>query len=189
MAAEGTQRPPFPLYFVKLPGSLSSHLAPVRRPDGFTGKVKFEAELGIIIGRECFQPATDAIDEYIFGYTCVNDITAPEPLFEDPAFGQWCRAKSFPSFGPLGPWIATGVAPEALRVQAWLDGELKQDYPVSDMIFSPREIVRHIASEIPLHPGDVIACGTSVGATVMKDGQTIEVAIEGVGRLRNRFIG
>lgn len=189
MALEGTQQPAFPLYFVKLPGCLSAHESPITRPQGFEGKVKFEAELGIVIGKECFQPTLQEANDCIFGYTCVNDVTAPEPLFEDDAFGQWCRAKSFPSFGPIGPWIATGVDPASLRVQALLDGELKQDYPVSDMIFSPQEIVRHIAREIPLYPGDLIACGTSVGACTMEEGQTIEVFIEGIGRLRNRFIG
>lgn len=189
MALEGTQRPGFPLYFVKLPGSLSAHEAPICRPEGFSGKVKFEAELGIVIGKECFQPTLREVDDCIFGYTCVNDVTAPEPLFEDAAFGQWCRAKSFPSFGPIGPWIATDVAPFELRVQARLDGEVQQDYPINDMIFSPREIVWHIAREIPLYPGDLIACGTSVGASTMQEGQTIEVFIEGIGRLRNRFDG
>lgn len=189
MAAEGTAMPPFPLYFVKLPGCLAAHGEAITRPPGFAGKVKFEAELGIVVGRECFQPAHDEIDEAIFGYTCVNDVTAPEPLFEDPAFGQWCRAKSFPTFGPIGPFVATGIEPDALRVQARLDGELLQDYPVSDMIFLPREILYRIACEVRLYPGDVIACGTSVGAAVMQPGQTIEVEIPGIGTLTNRFAG
>ncbi len=187
MAAEGTQMPPFPLYFVKLHGSVAAHEEVITRPPGFTGKVKFEAELGIVIGRRCFQPKREEIDEVIFGYTCVNDVTAPEPLFEDPAFGQWCRAKSFPGFGPVGPFVVTDIEPDDLRVRARLDGELLQDYPVSDMIFSPREIVYRIAREIPLYPGDLIACGTSVGAAVMQPGQTIEVDIDGIGTLRNRF--
>ncbi len=189
MALEGTRRPEFPLYFVKLPGCLSAHEAAISRPEDFVGKVKFEAELGIVIGKECLRPTLQAVDDCIFGYTCVNDVTAPQPLFEDDAFGQWCRAKSFPSFGPIGPWIATGVDPAKLRVQALLDGELKQDYPVGDMIFSPREIVQRVAREVRLYPGDVIACGTSVGASAMEEGQTIEIFIDGIGRLRNRFVG
>ncbi|BAN69351.1 fumarylacetoacetate hydrolase family protein [endosymbiont of unidentified scaly snail isolate Monju] len=187
MAAEGTRMPSFPLYFVKLPGSLSAHEEPITPPPGSTGKVKFEAELGIVIGKRCFRPAREEIDQVIFGYTCVNDVTAPEPLFEDPAFGQWCRAKSFPGFGPIGPFVATGIEPDTLRVRAVLDGETLQDYPVTDMIFSPREIVYRIAREIPLYPGDLIACGTSLGAAVMQPGQTIEVAIDDIGTLRNRF--
>lgn len=184
---EKTQIPDFPLFFVKLGESLSAHEQPIRRPPGFDGKVKFEAELGIVIGKACFQPAPDQVDEHIFGYTCVNDVTAPEPLFANPEFPQWCRAKSMPGFGPIGPVVAAGLDPAPLRVRGILDGEVKQDYPVSDMIFSPQQIVAHLASEIALYPGDVIACGTSVGAVGMQDGQTIEIEIAGIGRLSNRL--
>ncbi|HOP16902.1 MAG: fumarylacetoacetate hydrolase family protein [Gammaproteobacteria bacterium] len=184
---EKTQIPDFPLFFVKLGESLSAHRQPIRRPAGFSGRVKFEAELGIVIGKPCYQPSRDAIDDFIFGYTCVNDVTAPEPLFANGEFHQWCRAKSFPGFGPIGPVIATGIDPSTLRVRGILDGEVKQDYPVSDMIFSPQEIVWHLAREIALYPGDVIACGTSVGAVDMADGQTIVIEIPGIGRLDNRL--
>lgn len=184
---EQTQIPDFPLFFVKLGESLSAHQRPIRRPPGFTGRVKFEAELGIVIGRPCFQVDRAQIDDCIFGYTCVNDVTAPQPLFANPEFPQWCRAKSFPGFGPIGPFIATGLDPAGLRVRGVLDGEVKQDYPVSDMIFSPQEIVWHISREIALYPGDVIACGTSVGAVDISDGQTIVIDIPGVGSLSNRL--
>ncbi len=184
---EGTKIPDFPLFFVKLGESLSAHQRPIAPPPGFDGKIKFEAELGIVIGRPCFQIERDAVDQIIFGYTCVNDVTAPEPLFANDEFHQWCRAKSFPGFGPIGPVIVSGIDPAPLRVQGILDGEVKQDYPVSDMIFSPQEIVWRISREIALYPGDVIACGTSVGAAVMQAGQTIEINIDGIGRLSNRM--
>ena len=182
---EGTRIPDFPLFFVKLGESVSAHRRPIRRPPGFDGRVKFEAELGIVIGRHCFQPTRDQLAQCIFGYTCVNDVTAPEALFANDEFHQWCRTKSLPGFGPIGPTIATGIDPAGLRVRGILDGEVKQDYPVSDMIFSPQEIVWHISREIALYPGDVIACGTSVGAVDMTDGQTIVVDIPGVGSLSN----
>jgi 2-keto-4-pentenoate hydratase/2-oxohepta-3-ene-1,7-dioic acid hydratase in catechol pathway len=185
---EKTRIPDYPLYFVKLGASLSAHQRPITRPPGFAGRVKFEAELGIVIGKLCFQPARDAVDDLIFGYTCVNDVTAPEPLFANDEFHQWCRAKSLPGFGPIGPVIAAGIDPSTLRVRGVLDGEVKQDYPVSDMIFSPQEIVWHIAREIVLYPGDVIACGTSVGAADMADGQTIVIEIPGIGALSNRLL-
>lgn len=184
---EQTRIPDFPLFFVKLGESLSAHRRPIRRPAGFEGRVKFEAELGIVIGRRCFQPQREQVGDMIFGYTCVNDVTAPDPLFANPEFPQWCRAKSLPGFGPIGPVIATGIDPAPLRVRGILDGEIKQDYPVSDMIFSPHEIVWRIAQEIALYPGDVIACGTSVGAADMQDGQTIVIEIPGIGRLSNRL--
>ena len=187
--AEGNATPPFPLYFVKLAASLSYHGAPIRRPAGFDLAVKFEAELGIVIGRDCFQPDAAGAAAAIFGYTCVNDVTAPGPLFETDSFAQWCRAKSFPGFGPIGPVLVTDIDPSRLWVQAWLDGECRQDYPVADMIFPPVEIVRRIAAEVPLLAGDVIACGTGLGADVMQPGQEIEIRIDGVGRLVNRYLG
>jgi len=184
---EGTRIPDFPLFFVKLCASLSAHRRPISKPAGFDGKVKFEAELGIVIGKPCFQASRDAVDDVIFGYTCVNDVTAPEALFANDEFHQWCRAKSLPGFGPIGPYIATGIDPQGLRVKGILDGQPTQDYPVSDMIFSPQEIVWHLSREIALYPGDVIACGTSVGAADMSAGQTIQIEIPGVGSLVNQM--
>jgi 2-keto-4-pentenoate hydratase/2-oxohepta-3-ene-1,7-dioic acid hydratase in catechol pathway len=184
---EQTKIPDFPLFFVKLAGAVSAHQRPITRPPGFTGRVKFEAELGIVIGRACFQPEHKDLDDIIFGYTCVNDVTAADTLFANDEFHQWCRAKSMPGFGPIGPLIACGVDPAGLRVRGILGREVKQDYPVSDMIFSPPQIVWHIAREIPLYAGDVIACGTSVGAADMAVGQTIDVEIPGVGTLSNQL--
>lgn len=182
---ENTLIPGFPLYFVKLADSVSAHLRDIPWPDALQGAVKFEAELGIVIGRRCHRLSANEVDDAIFGYTCVNDVTAPQVLFDNPEFPQWCRAKSYPGFGPIGPVIARGIDPDSLQVQGILDGAIRQDYPVSDMIFSPREIVRMISQEITLQAGDVIACGTSLGADTMQRGQTIEIHIAGIGTLRN----
>ena len=189
MKKGGNQLPASPLYFTKLPDCLNHHQGDIAAPSGYTDKVLFEAELGVVIGRECFKPSRETIDDYIFGYTCVNDVTDAGPLFENEEFPQWTRAKSFPGFGPVGPWIVRGIEPDEMQIQAFLDGEQKQDYPVSDMIFSPRDAVHRIASELRLYPGDVIACGTSVGACFMQPGQQIEIRIPGVGSLVNRFAG
>jgi 2-keto-4-pentenoate hydratase/2-oxohepta-3-ene-1,7-dioic acid hydratase in catechol pathway len=189
MVHGGNELPVSPLYFPKLPGSLNRNLGDIPAPSGYADKVLFEAELGVVIGRECFQPARDEIDDYIFGYTCVNDVTAAEPLFENKEFPQWSRAKSYPGFAPVGPWIVCGIDPDELQIQAFLDGEKKQDYPVSDMIFSPRDSVWQIAREIVLYPGDVISCGTSVGTCFMQPGQQIEIRIPGIGSLLNRYSG
>jgi 2-keto-4-pentenoate hydratase/2-oxohepta-3-ene-1,7-dioic acid hydratase in catechol pathway len=187
MVHGGNQLPASPLYFPKLPGCLNRHLGNIPAPVGYAGKVLFEAELGVVIGRECYRPSHDDIDDYIFGYTCVNDVTAAEPLFENKEFPQWARAKSYPGFAPIGPWIVRGIEPDALRIQAFLAGEKKQDYPVSDMIFSPRDAVCRIASEIRLYPGDVISCGTSIGTCFMQPGQQIEIRIPGLGSLLNHY--
>jgi 2-keto-4-pentenoate hydratase/2-oxohepta-3-ene-1,7-dioic acid hydratase in catechol pathway len=143
--------------------------------------------LAVVIGRECFQPSRDAIDDYIFGYTCVNDVTAAEPLLENKEVQQWSRSKSYPGFGPIGPWIVRGIDPDELQIQAFVDGEKKQDFPVADMVFSPRAAVWEIAQEVKLYPGDIIACGTSVGNGFMKPGQQVEVRVPGLGSLLNRY--
>lgn len=187
--AENNFTPQFPLWFVKLPTCVIAGGEEITRPPSFRGKVKFEAELGVVIGKECFDVSTEEVDDYIFGYTCVNDVTAPETLFEEEGFTHWCRAKSYRSFGPIGPVIATEIDPDSLRVQGILDGVIRQDYPVSDMIFGPRQIVSMISREVTLLPGDVIACGTSLGASDMEPGQAIEILIDGIGRLQNRYVG
>jgi 2-keto-4-pentenoate hydratase/2-oxohepta-3-ene-1,7-dioic acid hydratase in catechol pathway len=125
--------------------------------------------------------------DVIFGYTCVNDVTAAGYLFADKAFQQWTLAKGFDSFCPLGPCIDTDVDPAELRVLAIENGEIRQDYPVSDMIYSPQKIVSMISSYQTLVPGDLIVCGTSVGASPMQPGCEIQVSIPGLGTLVNHF--
>jgi 2-keto-4-pentenoate hydratase/2-oxohepta-3-ene-1,7-dioic acid hydratase in catechol pathway len=182
---EGLHRPAHPLYFLKAANSFAAHGDTIRRPAGYSGQVVFEAELGIVIGRRCAAvPLADAAD-VIFGYTCVNDVTARDVMRTDPAFVHWTRGKSYDSFGVFGPVIATGLDPAELRVHAWLDGVEKQNYPVTDMFFSPLEIVSLLSHDMTLEVGDVIACGTSVGAGPMSSGATIEVVIDDIGRLIN----
>ncbi len=158
----------------------------IYRPRGHSGRVIFEAELGIVIGRECRNISAAQAPEYIFGYTCVNDVTAIEFLFEDKAFQQWTRSKGYDTFTPLGPVIETDIDPAGLRVLA-IQGETRQDYPVSDMIYSPQQIVAMMSEYQTLVPGDLICCGTSVGARTMKPGSEIEVSIPGIGSLVNPF--
>jgi 2-keto-4-pentenoate hydratase/2-oxohepta-3-ene-1,7-dioic acid hydratase in catechol pathway len=184
---EGLQRPAHPLYFLKSNNSFATHGDAIRRPAGYTGAVVFEAELGIVIGQRCARVSVQAAPAAIFGYTCVNDVTARDLMRLDPAFVHWTRAKGFDSFGVFGPVIATGLDPATLRVQAFVSGEERQNYAVTDMFFSPAEIVSHLSHDMTLEPGDVIACGTSVGAGAMTDGDTVEVVIEGIGRLANTF--
>ncbi len=126
----------------------------------------------------------DAAD-YIFGYTCVNDVTAGDLLNEDPNFAQWCRAKGYDTFGCIGPAIATDFEWAGASVVTTLDGVERQNYPLSDMVFSPAEQVSMISRDMTLLPGDVIACGTSIGIGSIKDGATVEVSIAGIGMLSN----
>ena len=179
--------PEDPLYFLKAPSSFMGNGKTIEQPKSYTGRVVFEAELGIVIGKHCKDVAeTDALS-YVFGYTCVNDVTAFDVLNKDPQFAQWARAKSYDGFGIFGPVVATGLDPSALTVRAVLAGEERQRYSIGDMVFSPASLVSRLSRDMTLLPGDVIACGTSVGAGRMKPGNTIEVVIEGIGTLVNTF--
>ena len=184
---EGNPLPAHPLYFLKSNNSFCAHGTVIMKPALFGGKVIFEAELGIVIGRRASAVSqADAVD-CIFGYTCVNDVTAVEILRADKTFEQWTRSKGFDTFCPIGPVIATGIDPAQLRVKALLNGVERQNYPLADMIFSPARLVSLISRDMTLEPGDIIACGTSVGAGSMKPGSVIAIEIDGVGSLVNRY--
>ena len=181
--------PANPWYFIKSPNTYLAGEEVIRRPPFYNGDILFEAELGVVIGKRCFGVPEAQTDDYIFGYTCVNDVTAIQLLKEDPFFAQWTKAKCFDTFGPFGPVITTDIDPDTLIVKGKLNGEECQNYPVSDMIFSPRQLVSLISHDMTLMPGDLISCGTSLGAGVMRD-QTnvIEISINGIGTLRNTFV-
>lgn len=179
--------PSEPLYFIKANGSYLGSGGTIYKPQEYDGKVVFEGELGIVVGRECRAVSRSASDSHIFGYTCVNDVTAIGILGRDPSFQQWTRAKSFDTFGVFGPVVVTGLDSSTLVIRTVLNGQERQNYPTSDLFFQPAEIVSLISQDVTLHPGDVICCGTSVGVGSMKPGSTVEVTIDGVGTLRNGY--
>lgn len=181
--------PEDPLYFLKANSSFHPSEQPIRRPPGYDGKIIFEGELGIVIGQTCRQvPVKDAA-KYVFGYTCVNDVTAFDLLNKDPSFAQWTRCKAADTFGVFGPAIASQLDPLSIRVRTLVDGKERQDYPITDMVFTPDELVSRVSYDMTLVPGDIIACGTSVGVGTLKPGNTVEVNIDGIGTLRNEFVG
>lgn len=183
----GQTVPEEPLYFLKANTSFHPHGQPIRRPAAYDGKIIFEGELGIVIGKECRDVSVDNAYDYIFGCTCINDVTAIELLNKNPAFAQWTRCKAADTFGVFGPCIATGLDPARLVVKAVLNDSERQNYPISNMVFSPAELISKISHDMTLLPGDVIACGTNVGVGSMKPGSTIEITIDGVGTLSNTF--
>jgi 2-keto-4-pentenoate hydratase/2-oxohepta-3-ene-1,7-dioic acid hydratase in catechol pathway len=178
--------PPEPLYFLKSPNSFLNPHETIVKPPG-DGKVVFEGELGIVIGKPAKNLAEGDAMEHVFGYTCANDVTAADVLNRDPTFAQWVRAKGYDTFCPFGPCVATGLDPATLVVKTTLNGDVRQDYPVSDMRFTAAQLVSRISHDMTLLPGDIILCGTSVGVGSMKPGSTIEVEIGGIGKLVNRF--
>jgi len=145
-------------------------------------RVDYEGELGIVIGRRMKDVSQDRVNDYILGYTCVNDVSERHVQKAD---GQWTRAKGYDTFAPLGPWIETDVNPNDLKVETYLNGELRQSARTSDLIFGVAEVVSFISGVMTLLPGDVIATGTPSGIGRMSPGDVVEVKIEGIGTLRN----
>lgn len=178
--------PKEPLYLLKAPNSFLATGEAIRQPR-CEGKVVFEGELGVVIGKTCAAVSEAQALDHVFGYTCANDVTVADILNRDASFAQWSRAKGFDTFCPMGPVVATGLDPATLSVTTLLNGERRQHFPVSDMRFSVAQLVSRISFDMTLFPGDVILCGTSVGVGSMKPDSTVEVEIDGIGKLSNRF--
>lgn len=186
-AKQGWGVPAHPLYFLKPITAVQPPETVIPVPPGYAGRVLYEGELGIVIGRRCAMADEQAASEAIFGFTCVNDVTALDVLHEDPSFPQWARAKGFDGFGPFGPAIATGLDAENLTVRTLVNGRERQNFSCAGMHFSAARIVSALSRDMTLEPGDLIACGTSAGALPMRPGTVVEVHIEGVGGLRNTY--
>lgn len=178
--------PAEPLYLLKSPNSWAHPHTVIEPPRG-GGKVVFEGELGIVIGRRASAVSEATALDHVFGYTCANDVTVADILNRDASFAQWVRAKGFDTFCPMGPAVVTGLDAATLRVRTLLDGVERQNYSVSDMRFSVQQLVSLISQDMTLLPGDVILCGTSIGVGSMKPGSVVEVEIGGIGRLSNRY--
>ena len=178
--------PAEPLYLIKAPNSYLDPGGTIQNPTS-GGKVVFEGELGIVIGKPCKGVPEAQAMRHVFGYTCANDVTVADVLNRDPSFAQWVRAKGFDTFCPFGPVVASGLDPATLAVKTTLNGNVRQNYPISDMLFSVAQLVSLISQDMTLIPGDVILCGTSVGVGSMRSGSTVEVEIAGIGKLTNRF--
>jgi 2-keto-4-pentenoate hydratase/2-oxohepta-3-ene-1,7-dioic acid hydratase in catechol pathway len=187
VAKLGHAVPNEPLYFLKAGSSFLAGGETIRMPKSYSGKVIYEGELGIVIGRRLSQASEADAEAGIFGYTCINDVTAIEIIARDPGFAQWTRAKSFDTFGVFGPVIATGIDPSTLIVKTILNDQERQNYPVADIIFPPAKLASLISHDMTLEAGDIIACGTSVGVGSMKPGSTVSIVIGGIGALTNRF--
>lgn len=179
--------PAEPLYFLKAPGSWCAHGAAIPAPPTEVGRVAYEGELAVVIGRRTHRVAPADAAAHIFGYTCANDVTAIELLNRDPAFPQWTRAKGFPGFGAFGPVIETDFDFAAATLRTRVAGRERQHYPLADMIFAPAELVSRISQDLVLEAGDVILCGTSLGVLPMKAGSAVEVEIDGIGTLANVY--
>lgn len=194
-AETGITIPDSPLTFAIYPSAVVGHEEAIHIPRGVT-QVDYEAELGVVIG----SPARDVSEEdalsYVFGYTCVNDVSARDVQMRE---GQWTRGKSFDTFSPVGPCVTTRDEipdPQDLAIIGRVDGEIRQNSSTSLMVFSVAEIVSFVSASTTLLPGDLIATGTPSGVAFgqsdpawLTPGSTVEVEIESIGILRNEVIG
>ncbi|OJU32588.1 MAG: 2-hydroxyhepta-2,4-diene-1,7-dioate isomerase, partial [Rhizobiales bacterium 68-8] len=178
----GGEAPAAPLLFLKPNTAVIGPGDAIVRPSQ-SERTDFEGELAIVIGRVAKNvPASAALD-YVFGYTIGNDVTARDLQKSD---GQWARAKGFDTFCPLGPAIETEFDLEGgARIVTRVDGDVRQDGPISDMVHSVPEIIAYASAAFTLLPGDVILTGTPAGIGPFDAGQTVEVEITGLGTLRN----
>ena len=178
--------------FAKWPSSVVGHGADIRWDPALTQQVDYEAELAVVIGRTARNVSVDEALAYVFGYTCLDDVSARDIQFGD---GQWVRGKSLDTFCPMGPWLVTADEipdPQALAISCRVNDEVVQDSHTSRMYFGVAEIISYVSRSFTLEPGDVIATGTPGGVGVFRDpprflgdSDVVTVEIEGIGRLVN----
>ena len=182
----GNQVPEEPLFFLKPPSSLIGSGDAIVLPP-ISERVDFEGELGVVIGMRGRNIKPEQARNHIFGYTCLNDITARDLQKKD---GQWTRAKGFDTFCAVGPCIVPRdeVNFEQLRVQTIVDEEVKQDGSVRDMIIGVDAIIAYISAFMTLEPGDLIASGTPPGVGPLQPGSKIKIKIDGIGVLENSVV-
>jgi len=184
-AAEmGKPVPAEPKIFLKATSALIGPEERIEIPPRTT-RVDHEAELGVVIGRRCRRVSVADAMDHVFGYTCVNDVTARDFQVAD---GVFARAKGFDSFCPVGPAVVAGLDPRALSVRARVNDHLRQDGTTSDMVFDVAMLVAYVSQVMTLEPGDLIATGTPAGVGVLVAGDRVVIEIEGVGSLANPVV-
>ncbi len=190
----GRDYPEKPLIFLKATSSVIGPEENIVIPRVAPDEVDYEAELAIIIGKKAKNIEIEEVDRYILGYTCGNDVSARDCQFRIDK--QWARGKSFDTFCPLGPWIETELPdPDNCHIISRLNGKVMQDSNTSDLIFGVKELVSYCSKNFTLLPGTVIMTGTPEGVgfprkppIFLKNGDTIEIEIEGIGTLSNKVI-
>jgi 2-keto-4-pentenoate hydratase/2-oxohepta-3-ene-1,7-dioic acid hydratase in catechol pathway len=178
----GQRVPERPLIFLKPPSAVIGTNDIIIYPDGVK-RLDYEGELAVVMGKKVWKLGeNDSVDDCILGYTCLNDVTARDLQDKD---GQWARAKSFDTFAPVGPCIATDLDPSRLKLKTFLNGKLRQSGNTANMIFPVPELIRYISHVMTLMPGDIITTGTPSGVGAMSPGDRVDVQIDGIGSLSN----
>ena len=180
----GSEPPASPVMFMKPSTAVIGPNDAIARPPS-VGRLDYEGELAIVIGRLARDVPRAVALEAVLGYTCANDVTARDQQQTD---GQWTRAKGYDSFCPLGPWIETDLDPAATRVTTTLNGVTKQDAKTDLLLHDVPALVEYVTTVMTLLPGDVILTGTPAGVGPMDVGDEVAVSVEGIGTLTNRVV-
>ena len=189
----GNDLPKAPMLFIKANSSVCGQESKVAILPEYTQKVDYESELAVIIGKTAKSVPEEKALEYVFGFTCANDISARDCQYAD---GQWARGKSFDNFCPLGPWIETGLDPSDLEITGRRNGKVVQHSRTSLMIFSVSYLISYLSRTMTLLPGTVILTGTPSGVINgekespcwLEAGEEFEVEISGIGVLKSTFV-
>ncbi len=191
-AETGKTIPKEPIIFMKPRTAIIGPNEKIIKPS-FVNELDYEGELAIVIGKKAKNVTVSDAKSCVFGYTVFNDVSAREIQFGDK---QWTRGKSFDTFAPIGPCITTKTQlsdTSSLRIQTWVNGELRQNGTTKNMVFSVEEIVHHLSRVMTLEPCDIIATGTPAGVAMamkppkwLKNRDIVRIEIEGIGILENR---
>ncbi|MBK3732568.1 hydrolase [Azospirillum brasilense] len=183
--------PDAPIYFTKPPETVIANGDPIRYPHGVSDSLDYEAELGVVIGKGGRGITKADAYDHVFGYVIINDMTARD---WQSRHKQWFLGKSFDTFCPMGPWLATADEVDAanLGLRCWVNDELRQNANTRDLIFDIPTMIETLSAGITLYPGDIIATGTPAGVGIgfnppkfLKPGDRVTIEIDGLGRLSN----
>ena len=177
----GNEVPKEPLIFLKPTTGLIGHGAAIELPAA-SKEVHHEAELAVLIGARLRDASEAECEAAVAGFTCLNDVTARDIQRSEV---QFTRAKGFDTFCPVGPWVRVGTGWQDARVQARVNGETKQDGRTHDQVFPVPVLLKFISACMTLEPGDLVSTGTPSGVGPIRDGDVVEIEVEGVGILRN----
>jgi 2-keto-4-pentenoate hydratase/2-oxohepta-3-ene-1,7-dioic acid hydratase in catechol pathway len=189
----GEEIPSAPIIFSKVPECVIPSKATVQIPKGLSDAIDYEAELAVIIGKECKGIRADQAMNYVWGYTIINDVTARDLQGK---YKQWLIGKSLDTFCPMGPWLADAseLDGQNTMVRCWVNGELRQEANTKDLIFSIPTLIETLSAGITLYPGDIIATGTPAGVGIgfsppkyLVSGDVVKISIDGIGSLENGF--
>ncbi|KAK4114595.1 hypothetical protein N656DRAFT_776759 [Canariomyces notabilis] len=190
--------PPYPVVFTKPADALTGPLDPVSVHPDAQGMLDYEGELTVVMGKDAKNVSEAEALQYVLGYTVGNDVSARNFQLPDTSGGQFCYAKSFDGFAPIGPCIVSASLipdPQKLHLVTKVNGQIRQETETSDMIFSVAKIIAHLSRGTTLRKGTIIQTGTPSGVGLfmepkgfLKDGDVVEVAIDGIGAIRNKIL-